>query len=86
MTSRPTSPRSRRSSGFTDRYFSGARVGRIFGDAADHTPAAITGPASAAIGSDLDSDLSQVEIGHVAPAVAWYAALRQAKAAQSASP
>jgi cellobiose transport system substrate-binding protein len=72
--------------GFTDRYFSGARVGRIFGAAADHTPAAITGPASAAIGSDLDSDLSQVEIGHVAPAVAWSAALRQAKAAQSASP
>jgi cellobiose transport system substrate-binding protein len=65
----------------TDPYFSGARVGKIFGDAADLTPAVITGPASEAIGSDLDADLSQVEIGHVSPDIAWQAALRQATAA-----
>lgn len=65
----------------TDPYFSGARVGKIFGAAADRTPTPITGPASAAIGSDLDSDLSQVEIGHVSAGIAWRAALRQLKAA-----
>lgn len=51
--------------------------------AADRTPAAITGPATPAIASDLDGDLSQVEIGHVSAAVAWQAALRQAAAAQA---
>jgi hypothetical protein len=56
-------------------------VGKIFGDAADLTQAVITGPASETIGSDLDADLSQVEIGHVTPAIAWQAAVRQATAA-----
>jgi cellobiose transport system substrate-binding protein len=68
----------------TSPYFSGARVGKIFGDAADLTPATITGPASATIGSDLDGDLAQVEIGHVSPGTAWQAAVRQTAAAQGA--
>jgi cellobiose transport system substrate-binding protein len=66
----------------TNPYFSGARVGKIFGDAADLTPTAITGPASETIGSDLDADLSQVEIGHVSAGIAWQAAVRQAAVVQ----
>jgi cellobiose transport system substrate-binding protein len=73
-------------SGVRDRYFSDAKVGKIFGHAADLTPVAITGPASQAIAADLDSDLTQVEIGHVSAALAWQAALRQARAATSAGP
>jgi cellobiose transport system substrate-binding protein len=68
-------------SGVRDQYFSGADVGRVFGGAADLTPAAITGPASQAIAADLDGDLTQVEIGHLTAADAWRVALRQARAA-----
>jgi len=68
--------------GVRDPYFSGADVGKVFGDAADLTPVTITGPASQAIAADLDGDLTQVEIGHLTAAVAWQVALRQARAAQ----
>ena len=69
----------------TSAYFSGARVGRIFGDSADLTPAAITGPASTAIGADIDAVLAQVDLGHVSPAVGWRSALRQAAASAKAT-
>ena len=71
--------------GVTSPYFSGAQVGKIFANSADRTPAAAVGPASATIASDVDADLSQVEIGHVSPGVAWAVALRQAAAVQAAS-
>jgi cellobiose transport system substrate-binding protein len=71
--------------GVTSQYFSGAKVGKIFGDSADLTRAAATGPASATVASDLDEALAQVEIGHASPGVAWSVALNQAKAAQAAS-
>jgi cellobiose transport system substrate-binding protein len=67
----------------TNGYFSGARIGQIFGDSADRTPATILGPASDAIGGAVDSNLSQVEAGRVASQSAWQAALRQASAAAS---
>jgi cellobiose transport system substrate-binding protein len=65
----------------TNGYFSGARVGQIFGDSADRTPATILGPASDVIGGDVDSDLSQVEVGRMGSDRGWQAALRQATAA-----
>jgi cellobiose transport system substrate-binding protein len=71
--------------GVTSRYFSGANVGKIFGDSADLTRAAVTGPASATVASDLDAALAQVEIGHASPSLAWSVALHQAAAAQAAS-
>jgi cellobiose transport system substrate-binding protein len=69
----------------TNRYFSGAHVGKIFGESADRTPSAILGPASGAIEADLDGDLSQVETGQLGAASAWQAALRQATAAARSS-
>jgi cellobiose transport system substrate-binding protein len=71
--------------GVTSRYFSGADVGKIFGDSADLTRAAATGPAGVTVASDLDAALAQVEIGHASPGVAWSVALHQAAAAQAAS-
>lgn len=68
-------------SSVTSTYFAGADIGKIFGTAADRTPATIFGPASGTIGTDLDADLSQVEAGRLAPAGAWRAAVRQARAA-----
>jgi cellobiose transport system substrate-binding protein len=65
-------------------YFSGAKVGQIFGQSADRTPSTILGPASDAIGGDVDSDLSQVEVGRMGSGSAWQAALRQAAAAAAA--
>jgi cellobiose transport system substrate-binding protein len=62
----------------TNGYFSGAHVGEIFGQSADRTPSTILGPASDAIGGDVDSDLSQVEVGRMGSDRAWAAALRQA--------
>ena len=67
----------------TNGYFSGARVGKIFGDSADQTPATILGPASDVIGGDVDSDLSQVEVGQMGSDRGWQAALRQATGAAS---
>jgi cellobiose transport system substrate-binding protein len=64
----------------TSTYFSGADIGKIFGAAADRTTATIAGPASGAIGADLDTDLAQVEAGRLDPAGAWRAAVRQARA------
>jgi cellobiose transport system substrate-binding protein len=65
----------------TSGYFSGAQIGKIFGEAADRTPPAPLGPASEAIGADLDSSLSRVEAGQLSSAKAWRAALRQAATA-----
>jgi cellobiose transport system substrate-binding protein len=65
----------------TSTYFSGADIGKIFGAAADKTPATILGPASGTIGADLDADLSQVEAGRLGLSGAWRVAVRQAKAA-----
>jgi cellobiose transport system substrate-binding protein len=72
--------------GVTNRYFSGAQVGRIFGRAADRTPAAVNGPASDTIGTDIDSALARVESGKVPPGPAWRAAVQQAAAAARAGP
>lgn len=72
-------------SSVTSRYFSSARVGRIFGQAADRTPSAPLGPASDAISAIVDSQLAQVEAGHRGAAAAWRAALRQATAAGHAA-
>lgn len=69
----------------TSTYFSGAEVGKIFGETADRTPATILGPASGAIGADLDGDLSQVEAGRLGSACAWRTAVRQAQAAGAAA-
>jgi cellobiose transport system substrate-binding protein len=69
----------------TSRYFSGARVGRIFGQAADRTPGAPLGPASDAISAIVDGQLAQVEAGHRGDAAAWRAALREATAAGHAA-
>jgi len=65
----------------TSPYFSGADVGKIFGQAADRTPATILGPASGAIGADLDTDLTRVEADRLGAASAWRTAVQQAKAA-----
>ena len=70
----------------TNGYFSGARVGKIFGQSADRTPATILGPASDAIGGAVDTDLSQVEIGRLAAGRGWAAALHQATTAAAQSP
>ena len=67
------------------RYFSGARVGRIFGQAADRTPGAPLGLASDAISAIVDGQLAQVEAGHRGEAAAWRAALREATAAGRAA-
>lgn len=72
--------------GVTNRYFSGAQVGRIFGRAADRTPAAVNGPASDTIGTDIDNALARVESGKVPPGPAWRAAVQQAAAAARAGP
>jgi cellobiose transport system substrate-binding protein len=69
----------------TSRYFSNARVGRIFGQAAGRTPSAPLGPASDAISAIVDGQLAQVEAGHRGEAAAWRAALRQATAAGHAA-
>jgi cellobiose transport system substrate-binding protein len=61
-------------------YFSGAPVGKIFGAAAERTPTTVAGPASEAIGADLDGALTEVEAGHLGDADAWRTALRQATA------
>jgi cellobiose transport system substrate-binding protein len=71
--------------GVTSQYFSGANVGKIFGDCAGLTRAAATGPASATVASDLDAALAQVELGHASPGLAWSVALHQAAAAQAGS-
>ncbi len=68
----------------TSPYFSGADVGKIFGAAATRTPTTILGPASAAIGTDLDGGLTQVAAGRVPAATAWRAAVRRAAAAAAA--
>lgn len=65
----------------TNGYFSGASVGKIFGQSADRTPATILGPATNAISGDVDNDLLQVEVGRLGSGSAWQAALRQAAAA-----
>jgi len=65
----------------TSGYFRGAAVGKIFGQAADRTPAAPLGPASAAIGSALDGALASAAGGKLTAAQAWQQALRQATAA-----
>lgn len=70
----------------TSGYFSGAHVGKIFGQSADRTPSTILGPASDAIRGELDSDLSQVEVGRMGSGSAWQAALRQATAASAQPP
>jgi cellobiose transport system substrate-binding protein len=70
--------------GVTSPYFSGAQVGRIFGRSADRTPDAVLGPASDAIGADIDTALARVESGQ-APGPAWRAAVRQATAAARAA-
>jgi cellobiose transport system substrate-binding protein len=62
----------------TSPYFSGAPIGKIFGAAAERTPATAAGPATAAISADLTGELTQVEAGHLSAADAWRAALRQA--------
>ncbi|MGH3122424.1 MAG: extracellular solute-binding protein [Streptosporangiaceae bacterium] len=64
----------------TSGYFSGARVGKIFSQAADRTPGAPLGPASAAITAIVDGQLAQVEAGRRGAGPAWRAALRQAQA------
>jgi|SRR5450755_117462 cellobiose transport system substrate-binding protein len=65
----------------TSTYFSGADVGKIFGESADRTPATILGPASGAIGADVDSELTQVEADPLGAASAWRTAVQQATAA-----
>ena len=72
--------------GITNPYFSGAQVGRIFGRSADRTPAAVLGPASDAIGTDMDNALARVESGTAPPGPAWRAAVQQAAAAARAGP
>ena len=72
--------------GVTNPYFSGAQVGHIFGRSADRTPAAVLGPASDAIGTDMDNALGQVESGRVPPGPAWRAVVQQAAAAARAGP
>ena len=69
----------------TSGYFSGARVGKIFGQAADRTPGAPLGPASDAITAIVDGQLAQVESGERGAGAAWRAALRQARAAAAAA-
>jgi cellobiose transport system substrate-binding protein len=70
----------------TSGYFRGAAVGKIFGQAADRTPAAPPGPASAAIGSALDGELAGVASGRLSVSRGWQLAVRQATvAAQSPS-
>jgi cellobiose transport system substrate-binding protein len=70
----------------TNGYFSGARVGKIFGQSADRTPAAILGPASDAIGGAVDTDLSQVEAGRLDAGRGWATALREATTAAAQAP
>ena len=65
----------------TSGYFSGARVGKIFGQAADRTPGAPLGPASDSITAIVDGQLGQVEAGRRGAGAAWRAAVRQARAA-----
>jgi cellobiose transport system substrate-binding protein len=72
--------------GVTNPYFSDAQVGHIFGRSADRTPAAVLGPASDAIGADIDSALARVESGQATPGPAWRAAVQQAAAAARAGP
>ncbi len=72
--------------GVTNPYFSGAQVGRIFGRSADRTPTAVLGPASDAIGTDIDNALVRVESGRLPPGPAWRAAVQQATAAARAGP
>ena len=70
----------------TSGYFSGARVGTIFSQAADRTPGAPLGPASDAITAIVDGQLAQVESGERGAGAAWRAALRQARAAAAGGP
>ena len=65
----------------TSSYFSGARIGRIFSQAADRTPDAPAGPASGAIAAIVDGQLAQVEAGRRSARSAWRAVLRQSSAA-----
>ena len=67
----------------TNSYFSNARVGLIYGQAADRVPNAPAGPAAQAIGADVDAALAAVQSGTPA-ATAWVQALRRAAAAARA--
>lgn len=67
----------------TSPYFSGARVGLIYGQAAGRVPDAPVGPATQAIGADVDAALAAVQSGTPASR-AWARALRQAAAAARA--
>ena len=69
----------------TSGYFSEARVGRIFSQAADRTPDAPAGPASGAIAAIVNGQLARVESGRRSAGSAWRAVLRQASAAGTAS-
>ena len=69
----------------TSSYFSGARVGTIFGRAADRTPGAPLGLASDTIAGIVSSQLAQVEAGRRGAGAAWRAALSQAQAAAAAA-
>lgn len=64
----------------TNPYFSDARVGLIYGQAADRVPDAPAGPAVQAIGADVDAALAAVQSGMPATR-AWARVLRQAAAA-----
>lgn len=67
----------------TNPYFSDARVGLIYGQAADRAPDAPVGPATQAIGAYVDAALTAVQLGMPATK-AWARALRQAAAAARA--
>ncbi len=67
--------------GATSGYFRGATAGKIFGQAADRTPAAPLGPASDAIGSALDGVLTSVARGRLTAARGWQLAVHRATAA-----
>lgn len=63
----------------TNPYFSDARVGLIYGQAAGRVPDAPAGPEVQAIGADVDAALAAVQSGKPA-AKAWAQALRQVAA------
>lgn len=55
----------------TDKYFSGAPIGKIYSTAATAAPVQILGPEDGVIKKALSDALLSVEANHVAPADAW---------------
>ncbi|GAA2498202.1 hypothetical protein Ahu01nite_037760 [Winogradskya humida] len=66
--------------GFRNPFFSDAPVGKIFTAAVSRKPAQYLGLHNAAVRTIVENKLSKVEIGQLAPGIAWQEAVSEAQA------